>query len=73
MTIHAADHMLPVDPYRELTRKVWRTHTLGEMCAATGLSHTTIRKVMFGPSRSVQVRTAVRLQSLRSLLPEDGA
>ena len=64
MSAWNGDHMLPVEPYRELVREAWRTHTLGELSALTGLSPSTLRKVMFGPSQSVQVRTAVKLSVL---------
>ena len=55
--------MLPVDGFRQQLREVWRDHTLGEITAATGIPPTTLRKIMWGESRSIQVRTAVKLKT----------
>lgn len=63
-------HMLDAEPYRLLLLRLWRTYTLGELSAMSGLGASTLRRVMWR-SEHVQVRTAVRLHAMVQLLPEE--
>lgn len=64
MTRWNGDHMLPSSLFRPALRDAWRWRTLGEIHAATGVSPTTLHRIITADDQAmVQHRTAEKLRA----------
>lgn len=53
--------MIPADYFRPALRKAWRTHSFGEIAAATGVAPSTLHRIINAEGAMVQARTARQL------------
>ena len=69
MTRWDGHHMLPAAFFRDALRAAWRTRTLGEIRAATGVGVSTIHRIIHSDDQGmVRMDTAVKLRvGLRAL------
>lgn len=66
------DALVDARGFQKPLRDLWRTHTLAEIAAASGVSVTVLHHLIRGTQPTVRVRTAVKLTTyLQEVTPTD--